>query len=227
MRPVEEWVKTAIPAIIDAATFERVRAIRESRAPSQSPPRRVSSPTLLTGLLKCGICGHGMALVTGKGGRYRYYKCVSRHSQGNHACTSGNLPMEKLDELVLAQLADKVFAPERLQVTMTELRKRIKASKNGQQERISELNRQIKKTEERQSRLLEAIETGTIELDETTQRRAQQLKASREALFIELAGVRRDTSLRWNTSRRVRWTYSARCLGRNYWRRVRPWQRAI
>jgi len=43
--------------------------------------------------------------------------------------------------------------------------------------------------------LLEAIETGTIELDETTQRRAQQLKASREALFIELAGVRRESSL--------------------------------
>ena len=136
-----------------------------------------------------------MTLVTGKSGKYRYYKCASRHNQGNHACTSGNLPMEKLNELVLAQLADKVFAPERLQSMMTELRKRIKSSKNGQQERINELNRQIKKTEERQSRLFEAIETGTIELDETTQRRAQQLKAAREALFIELAGVRRDTSL--------------------------------
>ena len=42
---------------------------------------------------------------------------------------------------------------------------------------------------------MEAIETGIIDLDETTQRRAQQLKASREALFIELAGVRRDHSL--------------------------------
>ena len=195
MRPVEEWVKTSIPAIIDAATFERVRAKREERAPSMTPPRRVSSPTLLTGLLKCGVCGHAMTLVTGKSGKYRYYKCASRHNQGNHACTSGNLPMEKLDELVLAQLADKVFAPERLQAMMTELRKRIKSSKNDQQERINELNRQIKKTEERQSRLLDAIETGTIELDETTQRRAQQLKAAREALFIELAGVRRDTSL--------------------------------
>jgi site-specific DNA recombinase len=49
--------------------------------------------------------------------------------------------------------------------------------------------------EERQQRLLEAIETAVIELDETTQRRAQQLKAAREALFIEQAGVRRDASL--------------------------------
>ena len=36
---------------------------------------------------------------------------------------------------------------------------------------------------------------GFIELDETLQRRTQQLKASREALFIDLAGVRRATSL--------------------------------
>ncbi len=194
-RPPDEWVKTTIPAIIDAATFERVRAKRESRAPIKTPPRRVSSPTLLTGLLKCGVCGHGMTLVTGRSGKYRYYKCTSRHNQGNHACTSGNLPMEKLDGLVLDKLGDQVFAPERLQVMMTELRKHIQSSKSGQQERINEINRQIKKTEERQQRLLEAIETGTIELDETTQRRAQQLKAAREALFIELAGVRRDTSL--------------------------------
>ena len=194
-RPPEEWVKTTIPAIIDASTYERVRAKREARAPSKTPPRRVSSPTLLTGLLKCGVCGHAMTLATGKSGKYKYYKCTSRHSQGNHACTSGNLPMEKLDDLVLAKLADQVFAPERLQMMMEELRKRIQSSKTGQQAHINDLNRQLKKIEERQHRLLDAIETGTIELDETTQRRAQHLKSSREALFIELAGVRRDTSL--------------------------------
>lgn len=194
-RPPEEWVKVTVPAIIDAAKFERVREKREARAPSKIPPRIVNSPTLLTGLLKCGVCGGSMTLVTGKGGRYRFYKCTSRQNQGNHACTSGNLPMEKLDGLVLEQLAQKIFAKERLQTLMAELRKRIKGSKDDQQERINEINRQIKKTEERQQRLLDAIETGIIELDETTQRRAQQLKAAREALFIELAGVRRDTSL--------------------------------
>ena len=194
-RPPTEWVKTSIPPLVDAATFERVRSKREARSPNKTPPRQVSSPTLLTGLLKCGLCGHAMTQVTGKSGKYHYYKCASRHNQGNHACTSGNLPMERLDELILAQLADKVFAPERLHVMMSELRIRIQSSKNGQQERINEMNRQLKKVEERQQRLLEAIETGTIELDETTQRRAQQLKATREALFIEMAGVRRDTSL--------------------------------
>lgn len=75
------------------------------------------------------------------------------------------------------------------------VRKRIKTSKDTQQEHINQLNRQLKKTEERQHRLLEAIETGIVDLDETVQRRAQQLKSAREALLIELAGVRREHSL--------------------------------
>lgn len=194
-RAPTEWVKTSIPAIIDAAKFEQVRAKRESRAPSQISPRLVSSPTLLAGIIKCGVCGGSMTLATGKGGRYKYYKCTSRRNKGNHACTSGNLPMEKTDQQVLGQLADKVFAPERVQNMMVELRKRIKTSKDTQQEHINNLNRQLKQTEERQHRLYEAIETGVIDLDETLQRRAQQLKSAREALLIELAGVRRAHSL--------------------------------
>lgn len=175
--------------------FEQVRIKREARAPSRIPPRRVNCPTLLTGLLKCGICNHAMTLVTGKSGKYRYYKCASRHNQGNHACTSSNLPTEKLDSAVLTQLADTVFASDRLHSMMTALREHLLTSSNGQQGRINELNKQLKKVEERQQRLLEAIETGTIELDEVTQRRAQQLKASREAVLIELAGVRSETTL--------------------------------
>ncbi len=194
-RPTEEWVKTTIPAIIDAATFEQVRAKRESRAPDKTPPRRTTSPTLLTGLLKCGVCGGQLTIATGKGGRYRYYKCTSRLNKGHSACTSTGLPMERTDQTVLSQLADKVFAPERLQAMMTELRKRLKTTSGSQQNQINQLNRQLKLTEERQQRLLDAIETGIVDLDEVTQKRAQQLKSAREALLIELATVRRNPNL--------------------------------
>lgn len=194
-RPPTEWIKTNIPVIIDAARFEQVRAKRELRAPAQNPPRITSSPTLLTGLLKCGVCGGGMTLVTGKSGRYKYYKCTTRQNKGNHACSSGNHPMENTDQQVLNQLAETVLTPQRVHTMMTALRKRIKSSKDLQQQRVNELNRQIKQIEERQHRLLDAIETGVIDLDETTQRRAQQLKSAREALLIEQAGVRREQSL--------------------------------
>jgi site-specific DNA recombinase len=193
-RPPSEWVKTSIPPIIDAKVFELVRSKRALRAPDQTPARITSSPNLLTGILKCGVCGGGMTQTTGKSGTYKYYKCTSRQNKGNQACTSKNLPMEKTDDQVLHQLADKVFSPARVQSMMVALRKRIKSSKDTQQSRVNELNKQIKLIEDRQGRLLEAIETGVIDLDETVQRRAQQNKSAREALLIEVASVRRDRS---------------------------------
>ena len=77
---------------------------------------------------------------------------------------------------------------------MGQLEISLKDSRQQQQERVNEINRQIKLAEARQSRLLEAIETGTIALDDLTAKRAQGLKAAREALFIELARVRRQSA---------------------------------
>lgn len=147
---------------------------------------------MLTGLLKCGHCGGHMTLATGKSGKYRYYKCTSRVSRGNLACQSRNLPASKLDEMVLDQLSKKIFNAERLQVMIAELRARQRAGQASHQEQINEINRQIALAEERYERLLEAIEKGVLDLDETTQRRAQQLKTARETLQIELANVRQS-----------------------------------
>jgi hypothetical protein len=88
--------------------------LREERSPAKTPARRVNTPTLLTGLLRCGCCGAQMTQVTAKSGRYRYYKCTTRQSQGNHACASKNLPMEMLDELILGYVTERILAPERL-----------------------------------------------------------------------------------------------------------------
>src|SRR5258706_664876 len=93
--------------------------------------------------------------------------------------------MDKLDELVLNQLANKVFSSERLQAMIAELRRHTRNSKDSQQERINQLNRQLKLLEDRQQRLFDAVETGVLELGENLQRRAQQLKAARDALLIE------------------------------------------
>ena len=191
-RPPEEWVKTEIPAIVDAATFERVRLVREARAPGKDTavPKSISSPVLLAGIIKCGVCGHRMTLSTGKSGNYRYYKCTTRRNQGNHACTSRNLPMAKVDQAVVAQVLDRVLEPDRLRLLMEELRKRIQSGKDSRQEKVAEIERQLKNLDDRQNRLLDAIESGIIELDETTHRRSQQIKVAREALLIQLTEAR-------------------------------------
>jgi site-specific DNA recombinase len=193
-KPATEWILTPVPPIIDAELYEQVRAKRESRTPTNANPSIAASPTLLTGLLKCA-CGASMTLATGKSGRYKYYKCTSRESRGNYACASVSLPMGKVDSLVLDQIREKVLAPDHLAQIIAQLELTLKSSKDQFQGRMNEINQQIKQTELRKSRLIEAIETGTIELDDMTAKRAQTLKAQREALFIERARVRRETAL--------------------------------
>jgi len=124
-----------------------------------------------------------MTLTTGKSGKYRYYKCTTRVNKGNAQCPSRNIPMEKLDELVLEQLASRVFAPRRLQLILTEARKSIRARTAVDRQKIATLQGELRKADERLSKIYEAVETGILPLDETLQRRVQLAKASRENVF--------------------------------------------
>jgi site-specific DNA recombinase len=88
-KPEDEWVRVPLAAFIPAALFDAVEQRSRMRSPQVTPVRVVNSPTLLlTGLLRCDNYGAGMNLATGKGGRYRYYKCNTRIGQSIHACST-------------------------------------------------------------------------------------------------------------------------------------------
>lgn len=95
-KPEEEWVRVAIEPIIDKQVFLAVAQRRHDRSPAVTPARVVSTPTLLTGLLRCDNCGAGMTTATGKGGRYQYYKCNTRIGRGAGACCTPAVPMQKI-----------------------------------------------------------------------------------------------------------------------------------
>jgi len=95
IKPESEWVRIKIDPIIDIETFERAHQLRRYRSPSNLPPRVVNSPTLLTGLLKCGLCGSRMTTATGKGGRYKYYKCTNKINKGKSECSNKQARLKK------------------------------------------------------------------------------------------------------------------------------------
>src|SRR4030042_2857629 len=188
-KPEKEWILIKVDAIIEEDVFSRVEGRRKARSPLNMPPRVVSSPTLLTGLLKCGCCGAGMTLATGKGGRYRYYKCTTRIKKGV-GCNSDNIPVEKLDTLVLRSLAEKVFNPDRVRRMLRRLEERIKASCGGQAEKLKKLSRELEEVQKRTARLYEAVEKGLLSLDPTLTERAHKLGAQRQAIITEIAGIK-------------------------------------
>jgi site-specific DNA recombinase len=186
-----EWVRISVDVVIDSETFARVTQRRHARAPAQVPPRVVNSPTLLTGLLKCGSCGAGMTLATGKSGKYRYYKCNRRIGQGNRYCNGRAVPMAKLDAAVLHTLADKVLTPARMKLMLAELKQRLKAGRSVEDEQLRGLARELDTLTLAANRLYEAVEKGVLPLDASLQERVRKQQTRRQEILIEMAGLRR------------------------------------
>jgi site-specific DNA recombinase len=191
VKPESEWVLVKVPAIVDKETFRSARERREERQPDKKNPYPANSPTLLTGLLKCGVCGAGMTLATGFGGRYRYYKCTNRINKGNEVCSSGNIPMEKLDRLILDAMSEKVFTPERVAAMLKELQERLSKSRTQKCQHLQVLKKELDELKTRMDRLCDAIEKGILPSD-VAQDRSQNIQARRQAVLAEMAGIKRQ-----------------------------------
>ncbi len=189
----DDWVLVKVPPIVDGSTFAKAQRLREYRSPENTPPRVVSSPTLLTGLLKCS-CGSSMTLVTGKSGRYRYYKCTSRQNSGTHACPSGNYSMEKLDRLILDAMAEKVFTPDRVALMLKEFRDRLKSSRGKHDDSLHHLKKELDAVQQATERLYEAVEQG-LPFDDALKERVHKHQARRQDILIQMAGLKRQKQM--------------------------------
>ncbi len=194
-KPKEEWIKLDIEPIIAVEDFEDARTLRSARAPAKVPPRLVNSPTLLTGLLKCGCCGAGMTTSTGKGGRYKYYKCATRINKNVDQCTAPSISMPKLDNALLSSFADKVFTTERVKALLNELKKKFRDRDSQKTQTLKPLQKEMDEIKQRLDNLYEAVEGGYLPMDDSLRERAQKLKARREAVFVEIAKVKQQSSI--------------------------------
>lgn len=159
----QEIIRISVPSIVSEEIFELVQEKMASRSPQKSHPRRLTSPRLLTGILRCGECGAAMTLATGKSNTYFYYRCTTRTRKHLDLCSSKMVSMEKFDRLVLNALADKVFTLSRVAAMLTELKNRLKQD-NGVN--IQELTKRLQVIQFRLNNLIDAIADNTVEKED-------------------------------------------------------------
>lgn len=191
--PETEWVRVAVPVIVDEGVYRQVEARRRERRPAATPPRRLASPHLLSGLLTCGCCGAGMVVSTGtsKGGKtYAYYTCQTKLSQGAKACPSKRRAVPPLEQLVLTALAEQLLAPDRIQAILSELSKALAEGGAEDQDRLRDLQRRLKEKDEAYIRLVDAIEQGVLPMDEVTRKRVQEHGTARTEVLAEIGRIR-------------------------------------
>jgi hypothetical protein len=173
-KPESEVAIMAVPPLIDRETFDLVQAKLKSRRTSITPARVTSGPTLLTGICFCANCGGAMTMRTGKGssgGMYRYYACSTKARQGATGCKGRAIPMDRLDDLVVGHIEERLLQPERLESTLASVLDRRQERTERRREHLAELHKRITETDQRLNRLYDATETGITELNDSLKER--------------------------------------------------------
>lgn len=191
LKPESEWILVEVPPIVEESIFLIVQQRKKQNSFEETPPMYVNSPTLLTGLIKCGECGSSMTLATGKSGRYKYYKCTSKINKHKDACSTANIPMQKLDGLILATLAEKVLTPNRLMTIFKGFQSRFKNSETANHRKIKELQKELGENKLKVERLYHAVENGMLPQDDSLMERAKRFQTHRQEILIEVAQLQR------------------------------------
>jgi site-specific DNA recombinase len=191
-----EWVAFETPKIIDPELFHAARDRLASRRPTRTPPSIVNGPTLLTGIAKCGCCGSGMTIRTGKSGRYRYYSCNNRINKGSSVCPGLSIRMEHLDDFVLHQLETRITQPDRIKALLAGLIEGQRNRGKDEEHKGEELRQQLGDTESKIRRVLDAIQEGLlVQQTDMVRERLTKLEQERDEILRLIASLDRRQNI--------------------------------
>jgi site-specific DNA recombinase len=192
-RPEEEWQEVDAPIIISETEWLEVQAGIARNARHVTPARIVASPTMLAGIAKCGHpgCGHALTIATGKGGRYRYYRCSRNLRRGETACQGTSIRDEKLETIVIDAIAERLLRPERLQLLLANLLDDSSAAVRERQAHLKALRTERTRVEGAIQNMFDFIEQGVVsprDADFTARLAAQRTRRAdleQEILLVE------------------------------------------
>lgn len=166
------------PAIIDKGTWEKVQERRKLKKGLGG--RAQNSFYLLSGLLRCGVCGE--STMVGRHARkgkwqYRYYTCNNYASKGKATCPAGYVRADKLEEFVLDDIRD--FASQQ----PAEVRREsIPADYSMIKEKLAIQEKELGRLKLMLDRAAEAYEEGQYDLEYFSYRKGQILKQQEQTV---------------------------------------------
>jgi hypothetical protein len=203
-RPRPEEARTikegAHPAIIDPALWERVKTRREAVAKAYqgsgyhfAATKSVQTRFLLTGLLKCAVCGANFAARVAHtkrgGGRYYYYGCAFRARRGTSVCQNSTLlPQDAIEREVLEILQQAVLTPATLDRLLAVVNARLRAQATVSRPRITELRKTLTRVDREIGNYTRAIAKGDFSSLEQALTAAEQRRATLQAELARLDG---------------------------------------
>ncbi|WP_326512184.1 recombinase family protein [Clostridium intestinale] len=162
-------------AIIPVDLWEKVQEMYKLK--SGKPKKAFESDYILTGLMKCPVCGASMVASRTrkkrKDGTYlvtRYYVCGNWRSKGTAACHSNGVRADYAEEYVVSRIKEVVFNENILKDIVKNLNKDRKDTIKPLERELEQLTKSLKELENRKNRVFELYEDGTIDKQTLAQR---------------------------------------------------------
>ncbi|MDE2780310.1 MAG: recombinase family protein [Chloroflexota bacterium] len=185
-------VENAWPALVSRELFDAVQQGLHQRAPTVARPGRVGSQYLLSGLLRCGVCGRSYSAQGAKSGQFAYYVCSSLFREGAGACTARYLNASKVEDLVIEKVRERILTEETITELVTLVAEEIDALAGEVNGRLTAINSELSDVETRLENLYQALETQQLPIEVLSPRilslksRQDQLVAAREEAEFQL-----------------------------------------
>ena len=185
-------VEGAWPALVSRELFDDVQQAMSARAPKVQRPGRVGSKFLLSGLLKCGVCGRPYSAQGAKSGQFAYYICGTLFREGAGTCSARYLNAPRLETFVVEKIRERILNEETIVALVTLVAEEIDAMAGELSGRLEVVEAELSDVRKRLEKLYEAIETSELTLEVLSPRimslrhREEQLEAAREDAETQL-----------------------------------------
>ena len=185
-------VEGAWPALISRELFDAVQEAMRDRAPKVQKPASVGSKFLLSGLLKCGVCGRPYTAQGAKSGQYAYYICGTLSKEGAGTCSARYLNAPRVEDFVVEKIRDRILNEETIVELVTMVAEEIDAMAGELASRLEVIDAELDDVRRRLERLYDALESSELTLEVLSPRifslrhREEQLEAAREKAETQL-----------------------------------------
>ncbi len=186
-------VPNGIPAIVDQETFKKVQE-RMDKNKHKAGAFKAKQPYLLTGKIKCGICGYRYQgnSRSGKNSRvYTSYRCGNREQ--TKTCTNPEIERTHLEKYIVEKLKKLLFQKE----IMNQVKKHLVAYRKSCDESANET---LKQQQKRLSGIEKQIQNLTFAISQgmfspSMKEKMNELETAKEKTAAEIAQYKRQNSI--------------------------------
>jgi len=189
-------VQGVYPQLISLEEFDRIQTLKRKRpcASRGGGGRSMASDYLLTGLIRCGMCGGPMV------GHYnnpripdgRYYACSARRERGTSVCAARAVRCRVVDSQVVDNLLGLYETEEARRLCHRSLVRDTRQQLESARAELAETRRMLNRVDERVRRVVRDYSSEQLTITEYRELRAaleedgQGLRARQESLVLSI-----------------------------------------